>query len=52
MRLIADGLVDRAGVAGLAEGWRPWRVYAAQHLWASLGDPPGMQEPTKREVVA
>jgi AraC family transcriptional regulator of adaptative response / DNA-3-methyladenine glycosylase II len=20
-----------------AERWRPWRAYAAQHLWASLG---------------
>jgi 3-methyladenine DNA glycosylase/8-oxoguanine DNA glycosylase len=20
-----------------AESWRPWRAYAAQHLWASLG---------------
>ncbi len=23
----------------LAEPWRPWRSYAAQHLWAGLGDP-------------
>ncbi len=22
-----------------AEQWRPWRAYAAQHLWASAGDP-------------
>ena len=22
--------------AGLAEGWRPWRSYAAHHLWAHL----------------
>jgi AraC family transcriptional regulator of adaptative response / DNA-3-methyladenine glycosylase II len=21
-----------------SEGWRPWRAYAAQHLWASLAD--------------
>jgi AraC family transcriptional regulator of adaptative response / DNA-3-methyladenine glycosylase II len=21
----------------LAERWRPWRAYAAQHLWASHG---------------
>ena len=21
-----------------AEAWRPWRAYAALHLWASLGD--------------
>jgi AraC family transcriptional regulator of adaptative response / DNA-3-methyladenine glycosylase II len=22
-----------------AEAWRPWRAYAAMHLWASLGEP-------------
>ncbi len=29
-----------------AERWRPWRAYALQHLWASLGDapPPASQE--------
>ncbi|MDQ2947743.1 MAG: 3-methyladenine DNA glycosylase 2, partial [Acidobacteriota bacterium] len=21
-----------------AESWRPWRAYAAQHLWAGYGD--------------
>jgi AraC family transcriptional regulator of adaptative response / DNA-3-methyladenine glycosylase II len=21
-----------------AEAWRPWRAYAAQHLWAADGD--------------
>ncbi len=25
-----------AGAAALAEGWRPYRSYAAQHLWGSL----------------
>jgi len=25
-------------VAARAEAWRPWRAYAAIHLWASLGD--------------
>jgi AraC family transcriptional regulator of adaptative response / DNA-3-methyladenine glycosylase II len=24
-----------------AERWRPWRAYAALHLWTSLSDPPG-----------
>jgi len=24
-----------------SERWRPWRAYAALHLWASLGDTPG-----------
>ena len=23
-----------------AEAWRPWRAYAAMHLWTSLGDDP------------
>ena len=22
-----------------AESWRPWRAYAAQHLWTADGDP-------------
>jgi AraC family transcriptional regulator of adaptative response / DNA-3-methyladenine glycosylase II len=43
---------DPADVAALAERWRPWRAYATQHLWASLGDVSRVQEPTKREVVA
>jgi AraC family transcriptional regulator, regulatory protein of adaptative response / DNA-3-methyladenine glycosylase II len=30
-----------ARLRAAAESWRPWRAYAAQHLWASLGDRPG-----------
>jgi AraC family transcriptional regulator of adaptative response / DNA-3-methyladenine glycosylase II len=41
---------DRRSVAALAERWRPWRAYATQHLWASLGDEEGQTR--KREVVA
>ena len=41
---------DRRSVAALAERWRPWRAYATQHLWASLGDAEGQTK--KREVVA
>jgi AraC family transcriptional regulator of adaptative response / DNA-3-methyladenine glycosylase II len=41
---------DRRGVAALAERWRPWRAYATQHLWASLGDE--KDQTNKREVVA
>ncbi|MFI5005638.1 MAG: DNA-3-methyladenine glycosylase family protein, partial [Solirubrobacterales bacterium] len=33
----ADGCSPRE-VARLAERWRPWRAYALQHLWGSLGD--------------
>ena len=29
-----------------AEPWRPWRGYAAQHLWASLGDAPSPESPS------
>ena len=38
--------LERAGLPGdparatrLAERWRPWRAYAVQYLWASLGEP-------------
>ena len=41
---------DQESVAALAERWRPWRAYATQHLWASLGDEG--KQPTKSEVVA
>src|SRR5262249_30700292 len=36
-RLDADG-VSAAAALSRAEGWRPWRAYAAVHLWASLAD--------------
>jgi AraC family transcriptional regulator of adaptative response / DNA-3-methyladenine glycosylase II len=38
MRAAADGDGRRPGVDELlaqAEKWRPWRAYAAQHLWTS-----------------
>jgi AraC family transcriptional regulator, regulatory protein of adaptative response / DNA-3-methyladenine glycosylase II len=41
---------DRQDVAAVAERWRPWRAYATQHLWASLGDEKYQTE--KGEVVA
>jgi AraC family transcriptional regulator of adaptative response / DNA-3-methyladenine glycosylase II len=28
---------DPAGLAARAERWRPWRTYAAHHLWAAAG---------------
>jgi 3-methyladenine DNA glycosylase/8-oxoguanine DNA glycosylase len=37
-------------VAALAERWRPWRAYATQHLWTSLGEHEDRSE--NREVVA
>ena len=30
-----------AAVLARAEAWRPWRAYAAQHLWTSLAATPG-----------
>ena len=43
---------DPASVTGLAEGWRPWRSYAAQYLWASLEDAATVgEQPRKRGVV-
>ncbi|MGB6692118.1 MAG: AlkA N-terminal domain-containing protein [Terracidiphilus sp.] len=32
---ISGEAVSPAGLLGRAEGWRPWRAYAAQHLWAA-----------------
>jgi AraC family transcriptional regulator of adaptative response / DNA-3-methyladenine glycosylase II len=29
--------ISARSLAARAEAWRPWRAYAAQHLWASLG---------------
>lgn len=38
---ISGAVVSPAGLLVRAEGWRPWRAYAAQHLWASDGNPAG-----------
>jgi AraC family transcriptional regulator, regulatory protein of adaptative response / DNA-3-methyladenine glycosylase II len=37
LRKAAGGLSARA-LRERAEAWRPWRAYAAMHLWASLSD--------------
>ena len=49
---------SRAVKAGaeLAEGWRPWRSYAVQHLWASLEEAwpesaPPLGPPDSRESI-
>ena len=34
----ALGMAPEKEVLRLAEPWRPYRAYAAMHLWASLGD--------------
>lgn len=33
--LCASAPIDSALLEARAEGWRPWRAYAAQHLWAA-----------------
>jgi AraC family transcriptional regulator of adaptative response / DNA-3-methyladenine glycosylase II len=37
----AMGGLTPARLRAAAESWRPWRAYAAQHLWAGLGDASG-----------
>lgn len=37
----AAGGVSAAQLRATAERWRPWRSYAAHHLWASLAQSPG-----------
>jgi AraC family transcriptional regulator of adaptative response / DNA-3-methyladenine glycosylase II len=32
----ATGELSGRGVRHLAEAWRPWRAYAAMHLWNTL----------------
>jgi len=44
----AMGGLSPARLRAAAEPWRPWRAYAAQHLWASLGD--GVGTPTNTSV--
>ncbi len=35
-----DGLVSARGLQARAEVWRPWRGYAAMHLWRAAADRP------------
>jgi AraC family transcriptional regulator of adaptative response / DNA-3-methyladenine glycosylase II len=50
----ADGVrPTSAALLARAEAWRPWRAYAAQHLWASLSAPVPLQpEQAVAEAVA
>ncbi len=36
---LPGGPPDRTALAQRATGWRPWRSYALQHLWATILDP-------------
>jgi AraC family transcriptional regulator, regulatory protein of adaptative response / DNA-3-methyladenine glycosylase II len=47
MRAMADADGQRPTAAALlarAEAWRPWRAYAALHLWTSEGSPPTQEK--------
>ncbi|MCX7207691.1 MAG: helix-turn-helix domain-containing protein [Proteobacteria bacterium] len=35
-----------------AEAWRPWRAYAAQHLWTSLGDSMNAEDESKQNTLS
>lgn len=41
--------VDARHLAARAEGWRPWRAYAAQHLWSALAG--GERLPRQRQIA-
>ena len=43
---------DPRAVGALAEGWRPWRSYAAQHLWASLEEAPASKGERREERIS
>lgn len=45
-RMAASGAapLSTRALATLAEGWRPWRAYAALHLWRAAGDVPRPKE--------
>jgi AraC family transcriptional regulator of adaptative response / DNA-3-methyladenine glycosylase II len=43
-RALADAAGTRPSTGALlarAEAWRPWRAYAALHLWTAPSQPPG-----------
>jgi AraC family transcriptional regulator, regulatory protein of adaptative response / DNA-3-methyladenine glycosylase II len=45
--------MERLGCGpGRADQWRPWRAYAALHLWAALAEPPGVAGPATHAVPA
>lgn len=41
-----------AALLARAERWRPWRAYAAQHLWTSGRAAVGARPPSRQEAVA
>jgi AraC family transcriptional regulator of adaptative response / DNA-3-methyladenine glycosylase II len=54
LRAMADATGTRPTPAALlarAESWRPWRAYAAQHLWTAPLRTPSRTERVSREVA-
>jgi AraC family transcriptional regulator of adaptative response / DNA-3-methyladenine glycosylase II len=48
---ISGAAVSPTDLLSHAEGWRPWRAYAAQHLWAAGGNTSGkipLSQPSSR----
>jgi AraC family transcriptional regulator, regulatory protein of adaptative response / DNA-3-methyladenine glycosylase II len=41
-----------AALLARAEAWRPWRAYAAQHLWTACSTTRGAAPPSREEAVA
>jgi AraC family transcriptional regulator of adaptative response / DNA-3-methyladenine glycosylase II len=55
LRALANLSGSRVGSQDMlkrAERWRPWRAYAALHLWASLSDPIPARKPVIATAVA
>jgi AraC family transcriptional regulator of adaptative response / DNA-3-methyladenine glycosylase II len=53
MRAMADAAGQRPSAQALtarAETWRPWRAYAAMHLWVSEGDRPATVKVAKTKT--
>ena len=41
---IGEAKADPRSLLQRAESWRPWRAYAAQHLWAAAGKPANISD--------
>jgi AraC family transcriptional regulator of adaptative response / DNA-3-methyladenine glycosylase II len=55
LRAMADADGRRPSPAELlarSEGWRPWRAYAALHLWAAGARPPALSGKTDAREAA
>lgn len=49
LRAVAKGkLLTATALLKRAEHWRPWRAYAAMHLWRAAGNAPAMNKRSKQ----